>query len=48
MALSGAGSAEAVGGVAQCDTVGGVEADAGERQKQIAEYHADEAGDDGE
>ena len=31
VALSGAGSAEAVGGVAQCDTVGSMETDACKR-----------------
>ena len=48
MALSGARCAEAVGGIAECHAVGGVETDAGKGQKQVAEYHADKAGDDGE
>lgn len=48
MALSSARCAEAVGGIAECYTVGGTETDAGEGQKQVTEYHADKAGDDGE
>ena len=48
VALSGARCAEAVGGIAECHAVGGVETDAGKGQKQVTEYHADKAGDDGE
>ena len=48
VALSGARCAEAVGSIAECYTVGGMETDAGKGQKKVAEYHADKAGDDGE